>query len=621
MKGLHGRIAVADLDAGTVRIRPIPDDWLEQHLGGRGLGVRLLLGRMPEDVDPLGPQNCLTFATGPLTGYGVPGTSRHWVGARSPLTGSLGESYSGGSFGHMLARSGVDAVLVEGTADEPVVIRVTDETARIEPAGDLWGETTDVIDDALAACPNRSAAAIGPAGEHEVRLASIINDAGHAAGGRGLGAVMGSKLLKAVVVGGDSPPPLAEPRRFARLHREFRRSIEENDRLQQWAKFGTTSAVEILHEQGILPTKHFERGRFDGAEEIGGQALKESIRVGQRGCAGCPLECKPVVRGECRGVGIDEASGPEYETLASFGSLLCNDDLEAIALANQRCNAHGMDTIGVGHVIAAAMEAGHAEWGDADAILELVEKIARRDGIGDRLADGPDAAAEALGIDDPATVKGAPAAMHDPRAKKGLALSAATSPRGATHTEGFHDTLVARTVETDLPVETGIAPDEIEGKPEAVVTFENARSFVNSLVGCAHVVVTVGPDRNFDALRELVAAATGLSLSIEDALTIGERNYTLGKLFATREGFSVDDDDLPERLREPLVDDPGEPELPAPSLTEAELETMKAAYYHRRGWCEDGVERETLRRLGIETLVQNRFDREPACSGTSVPGG
>ncbi|AXR82224.1 Aldehyde ferredoxin oxidoreductase [Natrarchaeobaculum sulfurireducens] len=604
--GLHGRVAVADLDAGEVATCPIPDSWLERHLGGRGLGIRLLLESMSAGVDPLGPENRLVFAAGPLSGYSVPGSSRYWVGARSPLTGSLGESYSGGSFGHFLARSGVDAILVEGRADDPVVLRVTDGDLTLEPAGDCWGEPTDVVDDALASRPNRAVAAIGPAGEHEVHLASIINDSGHAAGGRGLGAVMGAKRLKAVVVGGDSPPPLAEPERFERLTRAFRRGLAENERLQQWATFGTTAAVEILHEQGLLPTKHFERGRFEGADEIGARALSASLRVGQRGCLGCPLECKPVVRGECRGVSIDDASGPEYETLAAFGSLLCNDDLEAIALANQRCNALGMDTIGVGHVIAAAMEAGHVEWGDADAILGLVEQIATREGIGDVLADGPDAAAEALGIDDAATVKGAPAGMHDPRGKKGLGLSAATSPRGATHMEGFHDTLVEHHVETDLPVETGLAADATDGKPDAVVTFENAQSFVNSLVFCSHVVVTVGPDRNFESLCALAAAATGLKLSVETALEIGERNYALGKLFAAREGFSITDDSLPKRLRKPLADDPGGPDLPRASFDREELEAMKRDYYDRRGWTDDGIAPETLERLGLSIVATAR---------------
>ncbi|AFZ71667.1 aldehyde ferredoxin oxidoreductase family protein [Natronobacterium gregoryi] len=621
--GFHGRIAIADLGAETVTTRSIPDGWLESHLGGRGLGVRLLLSEQPGGVDPLGPENRLVFATGPLTGYGVSGAGRHWVGARSPLTGSLGESYSGGSFGHLLARSGVDALVVEGQASRPVVLEVTDETLALESADDRWGETTDVVDATLAGEPRRATAAIGPAGEREVHLASIINDSGHAAGGRGLGAVMGSKRLKAVVVGGSDPPPLGEPERFERLQKQFSRQIQANDRLQQWAEYGTTSAVEILHEQGMLPTKHFDGGRFEGAPEIGGEALQESLQVGQRGCRGCQLECKPVVQGECRGVELDEASGPEYETLASFGSLLCNDDLEAIALANQRCNAYGMDTIGVGHVIATAMEAGYVDWGDADAILELVDAVAYRDGIGDVLADGPDAAAEALDVDDPATVKGAPAAMHDPRKKKGMGLSTATSPRGATHMEGFQDSLVERTVETDLPVETGLAADGTDGKPAAVVTFENARSFVNSLVCCSHVVVTVGPDRNFDDLRELVAAAIGRPLPMAEALRIGERNYTLGKLFAAREGFSMEDDRLPKRLQKPLSDDTGGPDLPAASFSETALESMIRAYYDRRGWTRKGVKWETLERLGLTDLVEGLeravADEEAAARTTPIP--
>jgi len=601
MNGMHGRIAYVDLSAETVTTEPIPETWHEQHLGGRGLGVRLLLERQPGGVDPLGPENHLVFATGPLTGLGLPGAARHWVGAKSPLTGSLGESYAGGSFGHLLARSGVDAIVVTGQAAEPVTLRVTDETLTLEPAGALWGEPTDVTDEVLAGCPLRSCAAIGPAGENEVLLASIINDSGHAAGGRGLGAVMGSKQLKAVVVGGDCPPPVADRAAFDQAREAFVEGVHENEKLTQWAEFGTTAAVEILSEQGLLPTEHFKRGRFDGAESIGGEALK-GLTVGQRGCHGCPLECKPVVQGECHGTQLEAASGPEYETLASFGSLLCNDDLESIALANQRCNQLGMDTIGVGHVIATAMEASYADWGDAEAMLAYVEQIATRSGLGDVLADGPDAAAAALETDGAATVKGAPAGMHDPRGKKGLGLSTATSPRGATHAEGFHDTLVQRRLETALPVETGLASRSIEHKPTAVVAFENARSFINSLVYCSHVVVTVGPDRNFKDLCALVGAVTGRAVSVDDALEIGERNYTLGKLFSLREGFSIVDDRLPKRLRKPLADDPGGVDLPPASLTREELETMKTAYYRCRGWTEDGIERTTLERLGLTSL-------------------
>ncbi len=610
MMGMHGRIAFVDLTNETVTTETIPERWHEDYLGGRGLGVRLLLEGQSAGVDPLGPDNQLIFATGPLTGFGLPGAARHWVGAKSPLTGSLGESYSGGSFGHLLTRSGVDAIVVSGQATEPVVLRVTDERIALESAGELWGETTDVVDDVLAGCPMQSCAAIGPAGENEVLLASIINDSGHAAGGRGLGAVMGSKRLKAVVVGGNSPPPVADQAAFDRAREAFASGLRENDKLTQWAAFGTTAAVEILSEQGLLPTEHFRRGRFEGAEAIGGEALK-GLTVGQRGCHGCPLECKPVVQGECHGTELDAASGPEYETLASFGSLLCNDDLESIALANQRCNQLGMDTIGVGHVIATAMEAGRADWGDADAMLEYVEGIATQSGLGDVLADGPDAAAAALDTDEAATVKGAPAGMHDPRGKKGLGLSAATSPRGATHAEGFHDTLVERRLQTDLPVETGLASRSTAHKPTAVVTFENARSFINSLVYCSHVVVTVGPDRNFRALCRLVEAVTGRAFTIGDALEIGERNFTLGKLVSLREGFSIVDDRLPKRLRKPLADDPGGVDLPPASLTVEELETMKAAYYRRRGWTADGIERATLARLGLTSLGE-RLDIEVA---------
>ncbi|MFW5937324.1 MAG: aldehyde ferredoxin oxidoreductase C-terminal domain-containing protein [Halanaeroarchaeum sp.] len=304
---------------------------------------------------------------------------------------------------------------------------------------------------------------------------------------------------------------------------------------------------------------------------------------------------------------VRDADGDSaIEAIVSFGSLVLNDDLETITEANHRCNAMGLDTIGAGHAIAAAMEATDAyEWGDSAAILELIEKMAHREGIGDVLADGPEATEEALEMDDGvAHVKGAPVSMHDPRGKKGLGLSAAVSPRGGTHTEGFDDALLERAVEeTDLPVDSGLAMDDIEGKPAAVVVFENAQSFVNSLVFCSHLVTTVGPDRNYRDIVSLVEATTGADLDVERSLRIGERNFTLGKVFAAREGFTVEHDDLPKRLRQPIQGSPAGVDLPELSFTAAELATMREQYYERRGWNANGIPFETLESLGLDDIA------------------
>ncbi|MGM0398578.1 MAG: aldehyde ferredoxin oxidoreductase family protein [Halobacteriota archaeon] len=606
MDGFHGNLLAVDLDDRTVETVEIPDRWLRSHLGGRGLGIRLLLDRQPADVDPLGPENTLVFTTGPLTGTGVPGASRVWVGSKSPLTGSLGESFAGGRFGRQLALSGFDGVVIRGTADEPVVLEVTDGDPALRPAADQWGRRVDDCTEDLAPGA-RSAACIGPAGERQVRIAAIITDDARAAAGRGLAAVMGAKRLKGVVVGGSTPPPIADPDRLHEERTAFMRSLRENDRLMAWGEFGTTTNVEILNERGMLPTKNFADGSFDGAAEIGGAAL-DGLTVDQHGCVNCPVKCKNTVS-----TTIDEETvrtgGPEYETIVSFGSLVMNDDLATITEANRRCNAYGLDTIGTGHAIAAAMEATERyEWGDSRAILELIEKIAHREGIGMVLADGPKPTEDALELDGGvAHIKGAPASMHDPRGKKGVGLSAAVSPRGGTHTEGFDDALLERAaVETALPVDTGLAMAETAGKPEAVIVFENAQSFVNSLVFCSHLVTTVGRDRNYRAIVSLVEATTGLDLDVEASLLVGERNFTLGKVFAAREGFTVDHDDLPDRLRQPIQGSPAGTDLPELSFSADELATMRERYYALRGWTDEGIEPGTLERLGLGDLIDDR---------------
>lgn len=601
MTGLHGRLLDVDLTHDRIGAFEVPEDWQRRFVGGRGLGVRVLLEEQPAGVDPLGPENTLVFVTGPLTGTGVPGAARHWVGARSPLTGSLGESYSGGTFGRRLARTGFDGIVVRGRADAPTRLTIEDGTARLDDATDIWGTTVSECENKLVD-GDGSCASIGPAGENWVHLAGIINDGNHAAGGRGLGAVMGSKRLKAVVVRGNERPPIDDERDFERRRRAFADSLRSNDQLMRWGRFGTSSAVEILNEQDMLPTAHFRRGQFEDADSIGAFALRRMV-ISREGCGSCPVKCKGVVSGSF-GEETIESGGPEYETIAAFGSLVLNDDIAAIALANQYCNEYGLNTIGVGHAIAAAMEGEtRFEWGDADAILELVDRIAHRDGIGDVLADGLEATERYLDLPDGTVhVKGSPVGMHDVTKKRGMGVSAAVSPRGATHMEGFDDSVTGgEDRPTDLSVETNDEGHGGDPSPRTIVSFENARSFVNSLVVCSHVVQVVGNDRNYADLRELLAAATGREYTIEDTLTIGERNYTLGKLFALREGFDMEDDGLPNRLRTASGSDGDES---TGGDSDADFEQLRRRYYDERGWTDDGIEPATLRELGIEGLAR-----------------
>ncbi len=608
MSGVYGRYLDVDLSAETVSEREIPHRWYELHLGGRGIAARLLLDLVPPGTDPLAPGNALVWATGPLAGTGLAGAGRHAVAAVSPKTGSIADSYVGGYLAHELGRSGYDGIVVRGQARVPVYLLLDGKTAELREATDLWGKAVGEVDAILKRRhPGVRVAAIGPAGERLVSQACIIHDRSRAAGRPGLGAVMGAKRLKAIAVRGLRDKPLARPTEFARARAEFARGLMDEG-MQRFGEYGTARGLTWLSEMGILPTKNFQDGVFDRAADIGGERMAETILVDRETCAGCPVRCKRVVKTEFLGRSVDPLyGGPEYETLAALGSLCLCADLSAIALANQLCNAYGLDTISVGVAIAALMEASEkgliperVPWGDGKAVVEWTERIARREGLGDELAAGLEKWARKVGAEFAMTVKGVEVPMHEPRGKAALGLSYALSPRGATHLEGLHDTML----EQDNPSpELGITRRydrfALEGKAQVLVVYENLRSFVNSLVLCAFVTRDTGPRYNYPLIRELLGHATGIELSPQDMLRIGERNFALLKLYAGRAGHTGAEDRLPPRLHEPLPRGAsgGRP------LDRRAFEREAAAYYRARGWDRTGPTPEKLRELGLEDLV------------------
>jgi len=606
---VYGRYLEVDLAAGTMREREIPPAWQELHMGGRGIAARLLYDLVPPGTDAFSPENVLVWATGPLQGTGVAGAGRHVVMAVSPKTGSIADSYVGGFLGHELGRSGYDGIIVRGQASEPVYVLVAGGKAELRPAGDLWGKPTAEVDAVLKGRhPGVRVAQIGPAGERLVSQACIIHDVNRAAGRPGLGAVMGAKRLKAVAVKGHQEKRLSDPKSFAQARAAFAQGLMDEG-MQKFGELGTARGLTWLSEMGILPTKNFQDGVFDHAADIGGERMKDTILVDRETCAGCPVRCKRAVKTEFMGQPVEPVyGGPEYETLAAFGSLCLCSDLSAIAYANQLCNAYGLDTISVGVAIATLMEASEkgliAEeipWGDGGAIVAWVEKIARRDGLGGEIASGLEPWARIVGADFALTVKGVEVPMHEPRGKAGLGLSYALSPRGATHLEGLHDTML----ETDSPApELGIVERmdrfALAGKARAVVTYENVRSFVNSVVLCAFVTRDVGPRYNLPELRQLVEHATGIALGPKDMLAIGERNLALLRLYAGRVGRGRDDDRLPDRFHEPLPRGATSGRL----LARDEFQTEAQECYRLRGWTKKGVSATKLRSLGLEDLVR-----------------
>ena len=608
MNGTFGRYLDVDLTSGSVGERTIPPQWYALHLGGRGIAARLLLDLVPPGTDALAPENVVVWATGPFQGTGLAGAGRHVVMAVSPKTRSIADSYVGGYLGHELGRSGYDGIIVRGQAREPVYLLLSDGRAEVRAAGDLWGKLTGDVDTILKARhPGVRVASIGPAGEKLVSQACIIHDVNRAAGRPGLGAVMGAKRLKAVAVAGCTAKPLADRAGFARARALFAKELMDEG-MERFGEYGTARGLTWLSEMGILPTKNFQDGVFDQAADIGGERMKETILVDRETCAGCPVRCKRVVETQFGGKDVHPLyGGPEYETLAAFGSLCLCSDLPAIALANQLCNAYGMDTISVGVAVATLMEASEkgliAEripWGDAGAVVAWVERIAHREGMGDAIAAGLAQWAGDVGADFAMTVKGVELPMHEPRGKVGLGLSYALSPRGATHLEGLHDTML----ETDSPTpELGITERmdrfSLDGKADAVVIYENLRSFVNSLILCAFVTRDTGPRYNYPHVRELVGLATGVELGPEEMLAIGERNLALVRLYAGRAGSRSEADQLPPRIHEPLP-------RGASARRPIERDAFRAeaeAYYRLRGWDEAGPTAERLRALGLGDLV------------------
>ncbi len=627
MYGYAGRLLRVDLGSGKTWTEPLDAARARRDLGGRGLGARILVDEVPPGCDPLGPENRLVFAMGPLAGTAAPGSGRFVVLGKSPATGGFGEAYTGGFVAHELKYAGYDGIVVQGAAAELVYLAVADDRVEIRPARQLAGLPTleterrirEELDD-----PEARIVSIGLAGERRVRYACVMNDTDRAAGRTGLGAVMGAKNLKAIAIRGTGRVRLADPHAFrdhalADLAR-IKRHPWLNEGPRSARSLGTAGGVEDLDALGILPTRNWQTGAWEHAGRIGGRALRGSILIGHRACQACPVGCTRVVRvsdGPFAGV-RPEYGGPEYETVAALGSLCENPSLEAIALLNQQCNAYGLDTISAGSAIAFAMECFQRgllaereigfrlEWGDAPAMLRLLDLIARREGIGDLLAEGTRRAAARLGPDAAelaVEVKGLELGMHEARGKKGLGLSYAAAPRGADHMEGFQDPMVAApNAWPEVGVTEAMDRFTLEGKPPAVRLAEDYTSFINSVPLCSFMSLTVAGLHNTREITGMLAAATGWrDLTLEEEMAMGERAYNLARAFTVRESGGRADDRLPPRLARSLRDGAARGQV----LTEEDLAPALAEYYRLRGWDAQGTPTQAkLAALGLEDVAR-----------------
>lgn len=608
LEGYYGNFLEVDLKNKELDEYEIPKEWYEKYLGGRGLAARIMLEELPKGADPMGEENILIFGTGPLQGTGAPGAGRNVVMAKSPKTGGISGSYVGGFFPHELGLSGYDGIIIKGRADSPKYLGIVDEEAEIFEADELWGlEVAEVEEKLKEKHDGGRVSAIGQAGENLVKFACIINDRNRAAGRPGFGAVMGSKKLKAILVKGDSEKPMADQKKFDEFNKKMSKKLPP---AIDWGRLGTTNTVAALNELGILPTKNFQEGVFDEHEDITGERMYDEILVDRDNCTGCPIRCKRVVNTEFLGEGVEERyGGPEYETLAALGSLCMNNDLDSIALANQKCNAYGLDTISTGVTIAFAMEAAEKgvidediKWGDSEIIIELIEKISKREGIGDQLAKGIDSLADELDVDFDMQVKGQEIPMHEPRGKSALAISYAASPRGANHMETLHDTFKKHPQEMEEYFEGKPDRFDLETKPHYNFIYENVASFTNSLVYCAFHgwgAYFHGAGWLYPEIRGLVEATTGFDLDLEDMITIGERNFNLLKILSAREGLTREDDRLRDRFFENLPRGASSDN----KISQDGFEELIDEYYELRGWNYDGPTKQKLKELEMDDVI------------------
>lgn len=594
MHGYAGKILWVNLTKKEIEAKPLTRDTAIGFLGGQCLAAKILFENVGLGVDPLSPMNKLIFSTGPLNGLAFPGCAKYFVVTKSPLTNLYGSATSGGFFGTELKLAGYDAVVIGGAAEEPIYLWVHDGITEIKDASNLWGKTTSKAEAAIRQDTGDSGvkvASIGPAGEHLVKYACIVNDQGHTAGRCGIGAVMGAKKLKAIAVRGKKMFEIADKEKLARLRTKVTRILLSDQQVKSRSKFGTPASILPLNYLGILPTKNFQSGVFDLAEKISGETIVNKILVSRRPCFACPVACDRVVNlSDGR-----KAAGPEYETLASYGSLCLNSNLEAIAEANDLSNECGLDTISTGCTIAWAMECYDKgiinekdtggiklEWGNHEAIIEMVKRICNRDGIGAILAEGVKRASEIVGkhSDEFAmAVKGLEVAMHDPRGKTGVGLSYATANRGACHLQSEHDTGFEAQIYPELGIFETMDRFAIEGKPKLVVNTQNFRALLDSLIFCKLLTGTNGPIK-LSGILEITSAVTGWNLEPKDLLSIGEKAVNLGRAFNVREGIRRRDDTLPSRFFKPLVEGLSK----GNRFSRDDLERMLDEYYELRGW-------------------------------------
>lgn len=612
MDGYLGKILNVNLTTGEIAEEELEASYARGFVGGSGLAARYIYDLTDSGTDPLGPENPLVFMTGPLVGTRAPSCGRYVICARSPQTGLWGESNVGGFVGPHLRFAGYDGILFSGQASKPVYLVVQDGEAELRDASYLWGlgayQTQEAIKKELGAGSLR-VACIGPAGENLVKYAGIIADRGRAAGRSGMGAVMGSKRLKAVVCHGTGSIPLADGEAFDGIAREVLALVKEDVSTQVLHQTGTAGSANLCSMLGTMPNRYFAQGSLETVDQISGSTMAETILVGTSGCYGCVVQCGrevEIAEGRYR-LGLTD--GPEYETVGALGSLLLIENLEAISYMNHLCNSHGLDTISMGvtlglahllyeqGVISGRETGGIAlQWGDPEPVIRMIEMTARREGFGDLLAEGSLALARRYDAEELAgQVNGLEVAMHDPRASAGVALSYLTSPRGACHNKSDAYWLdMGRTME-DIGVGFMDRFEE-EGKAALMVQHQDWRSAGDALISCLLVNLPS------DGLVSMLGAATGWDVTLSDLLRAGERTINLKRTLNLRWGLNPRHEKLPDLLLRPLEEGGTAGYVP-------DVDRLLSDYYGARQWdrATGKPSKEKLLALGLEEMAADLY--------------
>jgi aldehyde:ferredoxin oxidoreductase len=600
-----------NLTTGETEEYTIPEKWEKDFLGGASLAARILYEHLTPDLDSLSPEEPLLFMTGPMTGTSGPTTGRFVICGKGPATELWAESNIGGFWGPELRKAGYDGLWITGKASEPVYLWLNGSRLEVRKAAHLWGQNTYTTQDKVKEEVGEKSArvcVIGPAGEKQVLFASIMCDHGRMAGRTGMGAVMGSKNLKAIAVYGENEIPVFDLSKYKTLRSDANRKLHEDNEAKIMREVGTAGVANYAEYLGAMPVKYYSRGSFPAVDEISGAKMTDTILTGRSACQGCVIACGRVVKFP---KDVLKRKGPEHETMVGFGANLLNDNLESIVDLGELCDRYGMDTISASNTIGLAFhlfEIGaitegdtggiSLKWGDVDVIAQLVRLIGLREGIGDLLAQGSKRFGAHFKAEEEAVqVNGLEVAYHDPRGVSGMALSYATSPRGACHNQSDYFFVDFGHSQEQIGIEFMARHAQAE-KAANVAKHQDWRTVFNAMVMC--IFANVEPDVQVS----LINAACGLDWSVDDLMKFGERSWNLKRAINNRMGLTRANDKLPKALLIPLSDGGSEGFVP-------DIDGMLSAYYQHRGWdmATGKPSREKLSALGMDDVAEDLWGK------------